>query len=182
MYVSSFLDYVEEKEVVKSDPVKKISPLTSYMRWFENGRGEVPEEAESLYIGTMFNTMEDDGRTALLLNNIVNKDKFTAFNIPTDVMGKLHRKVSLKKSLTFTSSKKLDLKIIKEIRNKLPHLKLSDIETMLNICDDRDALLESSNLKDSKKQKVIKTFDLLEDIITYKNNLFYDMKLLNLHG
>ena len=172
--MSSFLDYVEEKEVVKSDPVKKISPLTSYMRWFENGRGEVPEEAESLYIGTMFNTMEDDGRTALLLNNIVNKDKFTAFNIPTDVMGKLHRKVSLKKSLTFTSSKKLDLKIIKEIREKLPHLKLSDIETMLNICDDRDALLESLNLKDSKKQKVIKTFDLLEDIITYKNNLIYD--------
>jgi len=155
---------------------KKYSPLTQYIYWLRNNQ-PFPEDANSLYIGTLLNLSEDDFTSCVYFNSLINEDLLTFYNTKPHMFGELHKQVAVNKTnLQYIRSSKPNIQLLKEIRRKYPHLKLSDIELFLNTTKDQDSFLESIGLKDIKVSKTEKTFALLHSILesTYKNsNQFY---------
>lgn len=162
---------------------KKYSPLTQYIYWLRNNQ-PFPEDANSLYIGTLLNLSEDDFTSCVYFNSLINEDLITFYNTKPHMFGELHKQVAVNKTnLQYVKSTRPNIQLLKEIRRKYPHLKLSDIELFLNTTEDQDSFLESIGLKDIKVSKTEKSFALLHSILEamYKDNeQFYTTNTQNI--
>ncbi len=149
---------------------KKYSPLTQYIYWLK-GNQQFPEDANSLYIGTLLNLSEDDFSSCIYFDSLINADLITFYNTKHEVFGALHKRIMSKPNPTFIKTSRPNVQLLKAIRGKYPHLKLSDIELFLSSIDDKDGFLESIGLKDIKVTKLEKSFALLHSILenSYKN-------------
>ena len=121
---------------------KKYSPLTQYMYWLK-GNQQFPEDANSLYIGTLLNLSEDDFSSCIYFDSLINDDLITFYNTKPEVFGALHKRIMSKPNPTFIKTSRPNVQLLKAIRGKYPHLKLSDIELFLSSIDDKDGFLES---------------------------------------
>lgn len=154
---------------------KKYSPLTQYMYWLK-GNQQFPEDANALYIGTLLNLTEDDFSSCIYLDSLINNDIATFYNIRPEMFGCLHKRMMTKNNPAYIKSTRPNTQILKAIRKKYPHLKLSDIELFLSTIEDKDGFLESLGLKDTKIVKLEKSFALLYSILeeSFKNINDYD--------
>ena len=145
---------------------KTYSPLTQYIYWLKgHGNMPFPEDANSLYLGTLLNLCEDDWRSCVYMNSLINEDLITFYTTKVKDFGMLHKHVNHNPTPQFIKTTRPDIKTLKAIRSKYPHLKLSDIELFLQTTEDSDGFLESIGLKDTKITKNEKTFSLLHSIL-----------------
>lgn len=165
---------------------KKYSPLTQYIYWLKSNNQSFPEDAKDLYNGTLLNLTEDDWRSCVYMNSLLNEDLLSFYNTKADVFGMLHKKTMSNPNPQYIKTSRPNVQTLKEIRKKYPHLKLNDIELYLSTTDDADGFLESIGLKDIKVTKTEKSFALLHSILEQNmkdcnhDKKYYDTNIENI--
>lgn len=149
---------------------KKYSPLTQYIYWLKSNNQPFPTDAKDLYNGTLLNLTEDDWRSCVYMNSLLNEDLLSFYNTKADMFGMLHKKTMSNPNPQYIKTSRPNIQTLKEIRKKYPHLKLNDIELYLSSTDDADGFLESIGLKDIKVTKTEKSFALLHSILEQSMN------------
>jgi len=145
---------------------KTVSPLTQYIRWLRAENAQFPADANNLYIGTLYNLTEDDWKSCVLLNGLINEDAYLGYKMPIELFGELHKQSRTKDNPQFIrSNKKKDVEAYKAVRSVMPHLKDSQIEQLLSIVEDRDMFLKSIGYGDmvGKLVKTEQTLTMLQN-------------------
>lgn len=158
------------------------NPFTDYVNYVTRN-ASYSDGIDNLYIGTIFGIAANDPKSTLVLNQLINEDKFLTYNVDKEDVAKIHKRVVQNKQVQYIKKKRDKQKedAFKEISKRYPALKESDIELL---CHLQNTTLEDMAGINVKKQKgdVEKSFDMLKNIISvpfeYSCSNISDVKIL----